>query len=431
MSIQSGSRRAKPLALMAPAPALGWAATRLGTPSLLWARPAEGVFAVGFGVAEAREAHDEWETRALLEELTSERGDVECRGPEGTPATSRWFGGLAFDLRGPAWPGWPQSRWIRPGALFWQEQGRAYLAVEGFEADEPAMRARLDDLGGRLASLKPEPGESDETIPERSVIEEDEGDYRRLVEQALAAIGGERAQKIVAARRLLVSAPSAFEPVRSLQRLANALPTTTLFLVRGNRGDSFVGASPETLCEISGGVVRTEALAGTAAAGSAKALIESDKDRREHLSVVAAISGALARLGEEVHVDREPQLRGFGGIVHLRTAIHARLALGSSVAQVVLALHPTPAVGGTPRGVALSLLREHEGWPRGWYGGAIGWIGPGQANLRVGIRSALVEGTRAQVFVGAGIVRGSTPDGEWAETAAKSVPMLKALGGLR
>jgi isochorismate synthase EntC len=99
-----------------------------------------------------------------------------------------------------------------------------------------------------------------------------------------------------------------------------------------------------------------------------------------------------------------------------------------SVADLLTALHPTPATGGSPRTPALEFLRRHEGWQRGWYAGAVGCLGPGRADLAVGIRSALLRGEEAWVFAGAGIVAGSNSDAEWDETALKTRTMLDALG---
>jgi isochorismate synthase EntC len=116
-------------------------------------------------------------------------------------------------------------------------------------------------------------------------------------------------------------------------------------------------------------------------------------------------------------------------VVHLRTGIRAELHEGVTAAQVVGALHPTPAVGGVPRDHSLGFLHEHEALDRGWYAGPVGWIGPTGAHMVVALRSALVRGSHARLFVGAGIVRGSSSAAEWRETEMKGLAMLRALGG--
>jgi salicylate biosynthesis isochorismate synthase/menaquinone-specific isochorismate synthase len=180
---------------------------------------------------------------------------------------------------------------------------------------------------------------------------------------------------------------------------------------------------------VDGRVLETEALAGSAAPGQAEGLGGRDKDRREHDSVVRYILSALRPIAERVTADSEPALLQLKNVVHLRTGIRAELRNGVTPGQVVAALHPTPAVGGVPREHALGFLHEHEELDRGWYAGPVGWIGPTRAHMAVALRSALVRGDTARIFVGAGIVQGSCAEAEWRETEIKSLAMLRALGG--
>ncbi len=124
----------------------------------------------------------------------------------------------------------------------------------------------------------------------------------------------------------------------------------------------------------------------------------------------------------------EPTVRALANVAHLHTPVVARLAPGRGVADVAAALHPTPAVGGVPSAAALRFLAEHERLDRGLYAGVIGWVGEGRAELAVALRSALIRGRRARLFVGAGIVEGSSPDAEWEETELKARALLDALG---
>jgi menaquinone-specific isochorismate synthase len=115
---------------------------------------------------------------------------------------------------------------------------------------------------------------------------------------------------------------------------------------------------------------------------------------------------------------------------HLATPISGILHDGASVLDVVARLHPTPAVGGTPREAALAFIRQHEPVPRGWYAGALGWIeASGDGEIVVGLRSGLVRSQQARLYAGCGIVADSDPVAEWAEAEAKFRPMLEALAG--
>jgi menaquinone-specific isochorismate synthase len=206
-------------------------------------------------------------------------------------------------------------------------------------------------------------------------------------------------------------------------------PRCATFLFRAPDGAAFLGATPETLCRVEGRHLETEALAGSAAPAQAGALGGSDKDLREHEAVVRYILRALKPLTERLEADAEPALLTLKNVAHLRTGIRAELREGVGVAELVAALHPTPAVGGTPRERALEFLVEHEALDRGWYAGPVGWVGPGRAHQMVALRSARIQGSRARLFVGAGIVAGSSAEAEWRETEMKSLAMLRALGG--
>jgi isochorismate synthase len=246
----------------------------------------------------------------------------------------------------------------------------------------------------------------------------------------LAEIDAGALEKVVLARPIEVVG-AAVDPVGVLARARAAVPSCTTFLCRGRDGAAFVGSTPEKLCRIEGRSLTTHALASSAAVDRTGSLGEDDKDRREHRAVVDGIQGSLAPLCEAVEVASAPETVRLSYISHLRTPVHATLRPKVSAVEAVLALHPTAAVGGTPREPARRFLAEQEGFDRGWYAGAVGWIGPRGVDLRVGLRSALLTPGRATVYVGAGIVRGSTAEGEWRETRMKSRLMLAALGAWR
>ena len=140
------------------------------------------------------------------------------------------------------------------------------------------------------------------------------------------------------------------------------------------------------------------------------------------------IVARLAPLGVAPEFSTRPHVRRFANVQHLQTAVRATLPPGVRLLDVLGALHPTPAVGGSPRAAALSRIRELEGFPRGLYAGALGWMNArGGGEFFVGIRSALVAGATARIYAGAGIVAGSTPEKEFSETELKFKAMLEAL----
>ncbi len=202
------------------------------------------------------------------------------------------------------------------------------------------------------------------------------------------------------------------------------------------RGEAvFLGASPERLCDKRGLSVASDALAGSAPrrdegdARAAAALLESDKDRREHQVVVDAVRAALEPLATRIRVPAAPVVRTLRNVHHLWTPITATLARPLHVLDLVRALHPTPAVCGTPREAAIRWIAAHEPDPRGWYAGAVGWFdAEGDGAFNVAIRSGLLARREAWLYAGAGIVEGSDASLEYAETRLKQAPMLAALG---
>jgi menaquinone-specific isochorismate synthase len=208
------------------------------------------------------------------------------------------------------------------------------------------------------------------------------------------------------------------------------------FSFANGRGQSFIGASPERLVRVSKGVMETEALAGSIKRGAgasedaalAAALLSSEKDLREQREVLDDMVARLNPLGLELEFPTKPGLRRLANVQHLHTPVRAALPETVRLMDVLAALHPTPAVGGSPRGEAVAAIRRLEGFPRGLYTGALGWLNcRGGGEFFVGIRSALIEGARARVYAGAGIVAGSTPEKEFAETELKFKAMLDAL----
>ncbi len=231
---------------------------------------------------------------------------------------------------------------------------------------------------------------------------------------------------------------SAHSPAALFGALREAFGSCFCFCV-GTPEGAFVGASPELLVRRSGGVAATVALAGSARRSADPAvddhlgeqLLHSDKDRSEHGIVVKRISRRLAPLSVWVEAAPEPMVIKVANIQHLATPIHAQLAESRSALELAGLLHPTPAVGPEPRGAAgEAAIRELEGLERGWYAGPVGWMDPaGDGEFCVALRSALLRDRVAHLYAGAGIVAGSDPASELAETEIKLDALLPLLAG--
>jgi isochorismate synthase len=163
---------------------------------------------------------------------------------------------------------------------------------------------------------------------------------------------------------------------------------------------------------------------------AAQTLLASAKDHDEHRHVVEAIVDGLSPYCSHIDAQARPVLHATATMWHLGTRIHATLKDPRVPAAALLAqLHPTPAVCGTPQQAALQRIRELEPVPRGFYAGAVGWLdAQGDGDWYVAIRCARLQGTQLRLYAGAGIVAGSQPQAEVAETAAKFAALLNALG---
>lgn len=367
----------------------------LPEPDVAWAGGGSGL--LGWGIDAELAAWSPGEIRPLLTRLFAERS-----GP--------WLGGWAFDPTvtpaGP-WRGWPLLRFTRPSVLL------RFGPTEASLGCTPGAEQRADEIRRAWTAPRGPPTNAGEPLRWGAG---DRAAWSALHARALRAIGAGDLQKIVLARA--VTAPFQGHVAAVLAALASGNPRARAFLVRHGQA-TFLGATPETLCHVRGLALETEALAGTARAEDAEMLLRSGKDLREHEVVVEAIRAALGRHAEQVEVPAGPELVSLPNVVHLRTPIRARLRSVESLADLVPALHPTPAVNGAPRGEARAFLRSEEGLERGWFAGVVGCVEPGNVELRVALRSALVSGERVYAFAGAGVVEGSEAGAEWEETARK------------
>lgn len=255
--------------------------------------------------------------------------------------------------------------------------------------------------------------------------------WRQLIEDAVAEIASGRLTKVVLAREVMVEANRPIVIGEVLGRLRALYPSCTVFALGG-----FVGASPELLVARRGRTVRAHPLAGTLARSgdpvvddrTAAGLLASDKDRREHRAVIDDIVGALTPVCDELDAG-DPEIVYLRNVIHLGTRVAGTLtAPPPSALALAGRLHPTPAVGGTPTDAAVKWLAEAEGFDRGHYAGPVGWVdGNGDGEFVVGIRAAEIDGSTARLMAGVGVVAGSDPAAELAETQLKLQALLAAV----
>ena len=377
--------------------------------------------------------------------------DAAARLPRGRAASP---GGSAR----PPWPAgglfaWlPQTLYVRIGATCWLVQSaelprtrRGCVALaRRLEAHGRAVQAKLGanapaEAPARAQQVATTQVNAGAGVKPRLAVAtsagrdgEAQAAFAARVEATLARIARGAVTKVVLARFAVLRpgqrgpGRARFAPVATAHRLRAAHPDAKTFLFACGRGQAFVGATPELLLQAEGGRLVSQALAGTrrrgrtpkADATAAAQLLASAKDRHEHAAVVAGLRRALAACGLRTPRPPAPVARATGQLWHLHAPIAAKLPAGTCALALVAALHPSPAVGGTPTATALRQLCVQEPW-RGAYAGPVGWLTASGAHFAVGIRSLLVGPRAAYAFAGAGIVAGSAPAAEWRETCAK------------
>ena len=425
------------------------AALRAGLQPCLWLQPADGFAMVGIGRAWSIGADGPDRFGAVAEAwerlLSSARigGDSEA----GRAVGPLLIGGLGFTGDAPADAGWAPfgaASLAVPELLLLETRAGRWLTasfVDGHDATDDAdrLQALWADLISRTAAPAAR-GPSNDHIPLTVVAEHpDRRTWDRLVDRFAGAVGRGRLDKVVLARRLDLRSPVELDVVEALWRLTAGSPTSTTYAIaRG--GNVFLGATPERLISTQGKDFQTVAIAGSIRhdddaaeeAALAAELLASDKDREEHEIVVEMLRTMLSPVASEIPVAISPVVATFGTVQHLVTTVTGRLRDRAGILSLAGLLHPTPAVGGEPRALALELIAEHEGFERGWYAGPLGWVGvDGDGEFVVALRCALVSGRTAALFAGCGIVADSDPAREWEESKNKMQVVASALGELQ
>jgi menaquinone-specific isochorismate synthase len=335
------------------------------------------------------------------------------------------FSSFTFDS-GPYQAGAGESVVVVPSVLVGRRAGRTWLTT--ITSDAPIA---APELAPSPVTPIPDVRWAAGTIPV--------SDWADAVAAAVARIAAGELDKVVLARDLVAELAGPLDIAAFLDRLAARYPECWAFSV-----DGLVGATPELLVRRSGERVMSRVLAGTvrragddwADAGLAAALLGSDKDLEEHEYAVGSVAEALAAHCTDLDVPARPHVLALANVQHLATDVTGRLADGASALALAASLHPTAAVCGTPTERAAGLIREIEGMDRGRYAGPVGWMdASGDGEFGIALRCAAIEdspdgpATRLRLFAGCGIVAGSTPEAEIAESDAKFEAVRAALGG--
>jgi len=409
-----------------------------------WEQPDREFALAGLGVAYEAASRGGGRFADIAEECLRTGRDAILDEPRGLPAGAgpAWLGGFAFDSEGGAsspWSSLPPGSLVLPELSLCCSGERAFLTLnaviqpgEDVEERSAALAARLAGLRAEapLPMLDPHPTSHAEI---RSA--HPPADFEAAVAAATARIGAGEISKVVLAREVLVSAGAAHDTAALFGAMREQFPACFCFCV-GTPEAAFIGASPELLVRRSGASVSTVALAGSTRRSSDPAvddhlgeqLLRSDKDRREQRIVSKRIVRALRPHAVWVEAAAEPEIVKVANIQHLATPVIAQLADPHSAIELAGMLHPTPAVGGEPWPQAAAAIAELEAMDRGWYAGPVGWMDATEdGEFCVALRSALLRDREAHLFAGVGVVAGSDPAAELAETEVKLQALLTLL----
>lgn len=355
---------------------------------------------------------------------------------ENTKLPLRWIGGGRFSSLTPSEPIWEKFgnvRFYLPRFEISFEDEKYYFNLNLYA---PNDKSNIDSIIEECEQLDLK---SDYQTLENQILQRfDLPDYKGWsdnINSALKSISEKRFEKIVLARRTDFSMINQPNPFDILSRLMKDSYHCYYFLFSLEDGSSFLGATPERLFSRDKDQIECEALAGTRARDNdptldqelADELLNSEKELHEQNLVSKSISDSLKDFVEDSSDPIKPKvdLLKLSKVQHLITRYKFKVKNGISTYDLVLALHPTAAVGGYPRQNVIDEIYKLEGFDRGWYASPIGWLSKDKAEFAVAIRSGLVHKNKLSLYSGAGIVEGSKPKSEWHEIENKISNFLK------
>lgn len=393
---------------------------RPATDLISWVRRGEGL--VGWGRAAEHTAFGPSRFAELQQWWVDQRAGAVVRDDVQRPGTGPIaFGSVAYAAGSPA-----GATLLVPSVLVGRRGDAAWVTVTTVGATVPYAE------GEALSTpVPPARRPVDVTFADGA---QSSAQWAGAVAEAVDLITAGRIDKVVLARDLQVTTAEAIDARWVLQRLAEDYENTWVFAV-----DGLVGASPEMLVRVEKGLVTSRVLAGTirrtgddehdlALAGS---LARSSKDLEEHEYAVRSVADALRPHCSSMNVPEAPFVLHLPNVMHLATDVTGVLSDSTTSLALAESLHPSAAVCGTPTAAADEVITSLEQMDRARYAGPVGWIdATGDGEWAIALRCGSIdpaEPSRMRLFAGCGIVAGSDPDAEVAESDAKLVPMRDAL----
>lgn len=358
---------------------------------------------------------------------------------EDLPDGTRYYGGMRFHDENvgddTTWQRFGRVRFVLPSIELIRDENETILAANLVASPDLERDAFI--LTKLLGSMQtpPDLAAAHLPMPVNRVNKPDRDLWEIMMSRANQLLASGDLAKIVLARRCVFDFGEPLHPMALLLRLHEASPDSFHFCFNYGNEIAFIGATPERLYQRMGKRILSEALAGTRPRGATDEddrwlesdLLTSLKERNEHRLVADSIEATLKGFCRQVIRHPRPEVLKLRYVQHLRTVISGELEKDVTDADLIMALHPTPAVGGLPKEAASRYISALEPFDRGWYAAPIGWAMKDQVEFAVAIRCALVEGSRLSLFSGAGIMPESDAEQEWREIESKISNFLRIL----
>lgn len=421
----------------------------LGQERFLWAEANGGLTLAGFGIAKDLIAWGPERFTHIQEQAQKLFAGAAIYDVNQLLAGPRLFSGFSFSddfTPDNTWSIHYPAQFILPHFQLAQRDGESWLTLNAILPEDEAPETLLPELQAALAARldtfltprrKEKKDRQEAPTPEQINYPMSYEEWQRMIRHATQTMRRGPLNKVVLARVCEIRYAQKVDVDGALAYLNTTYPDCYRFLFEPRPFHAFYGATPELIVRVNGRSLQTMGLAGSIGRGKtptedqalAQELLDSAKNQHEHALVVESIRRRLAPLASQLDIPSQPRILQLGYIQHLFTPVHATLHHTDGVLPILQNLHPTPALGGQPRELAMPFISQAEPVPRGWYGAPVGWLDHNlDGAFSVAIRSAITQDRRVWLYSGAGIVADSDPQAEWEETALKFKPMLNALG---
>jgi menaquinone-specific isochorismate synthase len=403
----------------------GWLCRQKSYPKVFWMNREKDFSVAGIGIADSIQCEELGNNNEIFQQFGRSMAEKD--------PLARYFGGFRFNnsqLQEAIWKEFPAYSFILPLVQLTFENNTFTLSCNLWLESGDDAGKKISAVIELLDQVVTGTDCSASKLPELLNLSynPDENIWNEMCSKALQTFNDGSMEKIMLARQTVLEFSGSLSPLLFLLRYPYPENAIYRFYFEPAENQAFFSFSPERLYRRNGNKLLTEALAGTCSKEltngndhqASEALLNSEKDIREHNFVREMIYQDLNPICSEIDMQEEVCVLQLNRLAHLYTHCTAKLKSEyQNDSDVLKRLHPTPAVGGVPKMPAMQHIIDLEPFSRGWYAAPVGWVSRDDAEFSVAIRSALVNGRFTYLYSGAGLVKGSNPFSEWEEVDQK------------